>query len=287
MAQYRYLNGGENTLTHNFQGDGADAIYRFDNQTSYNDAVLRDSRLSDDKVVGSPGGTASTYHHWTKGFYGMGGSSSDKFGGDSPRYLYGEYGNLYNAGPTATDHLGYYPQELDLVYNKMWQNQIPPSNAQMGTAFSANRGVHMLTRPEQDVSLINGVVPPHMPPPPDNQLQDSFVLIDHGVSNTREHFTPDPNATTSTSGSVDTGKHSDVGLSRRIPAPAFWITVMFILVVVIASLWAAFGTEMLKKFNKDRPLSWKKILLAAVVLTGILGLLLWIFGLPISLVEKI
>lgn len=50
-----------------------------------------------DILLASPGGLASTAHHWTGGFYGKGGSSTDKFiGKNSNPYLSGEYGNLYS-----------------------------------------------------------------------------------------------------------------------------------------------------------------------------------------------
>lgn len=51
-----------------------------------------------DILLASPGGLASTAHHWTGGFYGKGGSSSDKFiGRKNDPYLSGEYGNLYSS----------------------------------------------------------------------------------------------------------------------------------------------------------------------------------------------
>jgi hypothetical protein len=54
--------------------------------------------LNRDVLMGSPGGVASSVHHWTGGFYGKGGSNTDKFPGDNSNpYPSGEFGNVYSA----------------------------------------------------------------------------------------------------------------------------------------------------------------------------------------------
>jgi hypothetical protein len=57
-----------------------------------------DQNVPKELEITSPGGVASTTHHWTKGFYGQGGSSTDKFGNSDPYYLYGPEGAIYNKG---------------------------------------------------------------------------------------------------------------------------------------------------------------------------------------------
>lgn len=61
-----------------------------------------DFEVPSDQVVASPGGTSDIHHHWTKGFYGLGGSSFDVFGNEPPADVYGVTGDLYATGPTAT-----------------------------------------------------------------------------------------------------------------------------------------------------------------------------------------
>jgi len=85
-----------------------------------------DWNVADNQVVTSPGGLDSVHHHYTKGFYGSGGASWDKFGHQPPRYLSGVYGNLYNTGPSATDQMGYYPP-MQPNEPKYWENQSPPN----------------------------------------------------------------------------------------------------------------------------------------------------------------
>ena len=66
------------------------------------DGMEYDFEVPSDQVVASPGGTSDIHHHWTKGFYGLGGSSFDVFGNEPPAEVYGQTGDLYATGPTAT-----------------------------------------------------------------------------------------------------------------------------------------------------------------------------------------
>ena len=66
------------------------------------DGLEYDYEVPNQMIVESPGGASSTHHHWTKGFYGVGGSSWDAFGNQPPATVYGNTGSLYATGPTAT-----------------------------------------------------------------------------------------------------------------------------------------------------------------------------------------
>lgn len=75
-------------------------------------------KFGTDILMGSPGGLASNLQHWTGGFYGKGGSSSDKFiGKNSNPYLQGEYGNLYTQENDDTFEL--------LPYEKVPMQELP------------------------------------------------------------------------------------------------------------------------------------------------------------------
>lgn len=85
-----------------------------------------DVEVPDTQIIQSPGGAASTFHHWSKGFYGNGRSDSTKFGFQGYRTEYGINGNLYQPGPGAADTLGMYPKPIqDPQY---WNNQTQPPN---------------------------------------------------------------------------------------------------------------------------------------------------------------
>jgi hypothetical protein len=77
------------------------------------------NEVPDNMVMSSPGGLASTYHHPTKGFYGDGsGSRWDFYAGEGLNYPYAEFGNLYQQGQSAAQHMGYYVPPPDTMYTQ-------------------------------------------------------------------------------------------------------------------------------------------------------------------------
>ena len=53
------------------------------------DGLEYDYEIPNEMIVASPGGASDIHHHWTKGFYGEGGSSWDVFGNEPPALVYG------------------------------------------------------------------------------------------------------------------------------------------------------------------------------------------------------
>ena len=95
--------------------------------------VEYDWELPENLVMGTPGGVSSVHHHWTKGFYGRGNTSSDVYAGQRQRYIAGPYGSLYNTGHSAVDAMGYYPAPPDYQY---WQNEVPQQYSYAQSAAS-------------------------------------------------------------------------------------------------------------------------------------------------------
>lgn len=89
-----------------------------------------DKNVPSANIVSSPGGTASIYSHWTKGFYSQ--STNDKYAGDGFRYLYGEYGNLYNVGDSASTYMGNYPPAPDYKFTKNESFKVAPATKKKG-----------------------------------------------------------------------------------------------------------------------------------------------------------
>jgi hypothetical protein len=85
------------------------------------DGLEYDWEVPNNGLIGSPGGTAATFSHYTKGFYGTPSARSDIFAGQGLRYPYGERGNIYEGSPSA------YPQnevQPDQIF--MPNNSTPP-----------------------------------------------------------------------------------------------------------------------------------------------------------------
>jgi hypothetical protein len=75
-----------------------------------------DWEVPNNLIIGSPGGVSSQHHHYTKGFYGKGNTSSDIYGGQGERYISGEYGNLYSEGESSSQGMGYYGDAPDYPF---------------------------------------------------------------------------------------------------------------------------------------------------------------------------
>jgi len=101
---YEYLGSNDKTIDNSFY--------------EYGDPEF-DNEVDDGMIMASPGGISSHHHHYTKGFYGQGGSSTDKFGHQGDRYPHGIYGNLYEQGNSAADKLGMYPLDSQ---ERLWEN---------------------------------------------------------------------------------------------------------------------------------------------------------------------
>jgi len=98
--------------------------YVDDNQFDY--PPVTGGEFGRDILMGSPGGLASSAHHWTGGFYGKGGSSSDKFiGKKSNLYPSGEFGNLYSE--KADEQLDDSFELLPYENIKMTEDDKPPA----------------------------------------------------------------------------------------------------------------------------------------------------------------
>lgn len=88
------------------------------------DGYQYDYEVSNDNLVGSPGGVSATHHQPIGNIYGRANTSSDIYAGQDHRYINGEYGGLYATGQTASENLNMYPSPPDA----QWWNNITPQN---------------------------------------------------------------------------------------------------------------------------------------------------------------
>jgi hypothetical protein len=102
-------------------------LNQFGGKSEY-DAIEFDPNVPKDMMVSSPGGVASNVHNWTKGFYGEGGSSTDKFGNSDKYYLRGALGSLYNTGDSEEKILN----SAKTTDKRYWNNE---SQSIQQTAF--------------------------------------------------------------------------------------------------------------------------------------------------------
>ena len=108
-----------------------------------------DFEVPDNLVIASPGGVDSVRHHYTKGFYGRGNTSSDVYAGQQNRYISGEYGNLYHPGHGAAQAQGFYGNAPD---SKWWMNNptFPTDNPVFEPIIEDFNNFKVLPPPQDD-----------------------------------------------------------------------------------------------------------------------------------------
>jgi hypothetical protein len=100
--------------------DGSMYKKNYNGIPQYN-GVEYDWEVPNNMVIGSPGGVSTIHHHYTRGFDGIGNSSSDVFAGQGQSYGSGVYGNLYSTGENAFNIVN----NKDSEDYKYWNNQEP------------------------------------------------------------------------------------------------------------------------------------------------------------------
>jgi hypothetical protein len=212
-----------------------------------------DFEVSDNQVVGSPGGLSSTHHHYTKGMYSPEVSYSDIYGGTAPAYPYGEFGNLYQTGQSSPYYMGVFQQPRERMFTQnggMTRIDNFAPGMEKGIAPSSNGGGSM-----------------EMIPPP-----DTTVIVD---PSTGELLSPEQIQALKNAGrtatSADQSQHilDTVGpkLKNVISLPS-----AIELFVLLFLMWMAFDFGMYAmegfisaKFHGGQPLNWKWNAVYAVV----------------------
>lgn len=130
--KYQHLHEYKGSLT-------GDAVYS---------GLEYDYEVPDNIVVGSPGGTSDIQHHYTKGMYSDASSYWDIYGGESPAYIYGEFGSIYDKGLGAGYTQNDYPPPTDQTFTQN-ETQIKRENFR-GTKSKANQTV----APPQSMEIV-------------------------------------------------------------------------------------------------------------------------------------
>jgi len=224
-----------------------------------------DWEVPDDTVVGSPGGLATRFHHYTKGFYGRGETSSDVYGGQQQIYNTGIYGNLYQSGQTAPQAMGYYSAAPDYQF---WQNEEPQQYSyshQPGDApLPGSPILHGFPQKKASASGVEGF-----------DFDPTFELIESDAS-----LVP-----TSSAIPGETSPGTEVSMQTKI-TPWALLLIVFVIFLVFY-LWVKTGDRFMVQYLHDgkRP-SWKRMAVYSLVATIILCLILYFSGFPIMTFES-
>lgn len=129
----------------------------------YYGGIEFDYEVPNNKVITSPGGVSSTQHHWTKGFYGRGGSSGDIYAGQGIQYISGVQGNLYQQGNDSIHELDYLTTPIDVDFipeeNKGEKN---PTRDNFEFVIPIKKDKKLLENPKSQDSFVKVTVDPIM-----------------------------------------------------------------------------------------------------------------------------
>jgi hypothetical protein len=216
-----------------------------------------DESVPDNTIIASPGGSSSTYHHYTKGFYGIGGSSSDLYAGEGRRYPYAEYGNLYQVGQTGGQESYIYPPVPDPRYTA---NQ---------SSTPIRDGFEFETRREKYGGA--GHRGPHRQHPhPHHERFESSQDMEFIPKNPEiEPFTVTTN-------------FSKEGLNAHVKFDINVVGLFFLLLLIFIAFtfWTNAGSMLITTYVTKRPLTWKSAGIVAIVITLLIFILVWTFKIP-------
>ncbi len=231
MAGYQHLEKYKGSLYGNLNYSGIEYDYE----------------VPDNIVVASPGGVSGIHHHYPKGVYSDDASSTDIHAGEGDAYVYGEYGNVYQQGQSATRLMGDFVEPPDL-------------NGQHNYTANQSQIRRENFRPVNDHS---GSTPGmEFIPSPD----DSTV--------TRIATTPVPDPVTpAKSISVESILKLMVVFTSGYMAMNFWVKGGEELIT--------------KKFYGDKDMEWKDYVILAGLFTMVVLLFTYAFGVPLVTLEKI
>lgn len=216
-----------------------------------------DWSVPDNLVVGSPGGTYSVDHHYTKGFYGRGETSGDIYAGEQQRYISGNYGNLYNTGQSAIDDMGYYSQPPDY---RFWDNMTPLST---------------------DMNMTPGQDP--YPGP--------FTTYDFGPNKKKvENYSNDESFELIEPADTENYEHNLASerLVIKSSVSPWLLFLLFLMAFIAFDFWATAGHSFIEeKLLKGNKPNWIQTALLALFITIVFLLIIYFTGVPLTQFETL
>ncbi len=254
-----------------------------------------DYEVPDNLVVSSPGGVSSIHHHYTKGFYGRGDASADIYGGQGQRYNSGIYGNLYNSGQTAPQHMGYYSSAPDYQF---WQNEQPQQysvpQGQSGnipggpTSFG---GGGSLWAPAMQLYGQSKKSPTNEYYLGEEDDYETFEYDQNQTEGDIEFLEPSDDEDSDFDDlrqNVSDIREEQTSLVENLDIPPWALFLFFLFAFVAFSFWAETGSLFISQTFHDgeRP-TWKHMLLYAIIITVIFTVIIYFAGIPLTTFERL
>lgn len=215
-----------------------------------NNGMQYDWEVPNNMVIASPGGTSSVHHHPTKGFYGIGNTSGDIYGGQGFRYPKdaGPYGNLYKSGYGGFDMAG---------------GQFPPPDVR----WWDNQPLQQSSYPQTEMKTFN---------PPESK--ESFTVLTDSNESGIEYL---DDAKKEIPAKFE-------GIRIQTNYSPWVLFVLFIFAFIAFDFWAETGRLFINDhLRAGQKVTWKSTLMYAIIITFIFALLLYFFGVPLTTFEAI
>lgn len=216
-----------------------------------------DFEVPDNVVIASPGGVSAIHHHYTKGLYSPAVSNQDIYAGEGVAHPYGEYGNLYQTGPSATRYMG------DFKMHPQFEWEGPyPSNP---LAQNLPNKVSGATAPSQEKKKDN-YTPIELISPPDSN-ETTPVNLDYT--------------------GIPQGKQSENTKKQMHIKNIFGMAAVLIVGYTAMNFWVKGGEEYIsQRFFGEQPLGWKQFFIIAITLSAVTVAMMYFFGEPLVTLEK-
>lgn len=229
-----------------------------------------DWETPDNQVIGSPGGVSGIHHHYTKGMYSPSSSYSDIYGGESPAYVYGEHGNLYQTGQSSAYQAGVFQQPRDPMFTQnegtLRRDNFIPDSELSGSASGATGNMEMI--PPPDSTAITNPATGEMIP--QQNVHDTIRSVTNRVKDIMgagKILNDDDREEIKQAVQAVGHKMKNVVV---LPNPWTIFFLLFVLWMAMAFLMYASEGLITTKLHGGVPLNWKWYLFYAVIFTVIL-----------------
>lgn len=266
------------------------------------DGYQYDYEVSNDNLIGSPGGVSSTHHEPIGNIYGRANTSSDIYAGQGHRYIDGDYGGLYTTGQTASENLGYYSSPPDAQW---WNNITPQNTAPYGmehnpsvtpprdipatdpevNAYSNSRYItEPFSRTAGDPRAMNSVntTVPQPSPAEGYSSHSSGSSHDSPSKDGDVQFLVTPQELSATMMPPSVEGFSMDGGSTKLPH--LLILLLLIGFFVVCIMWSNTANKFIREYYFDgEKMDWKSAGKCALIASVVLLFVLWLSGMSFSL----
>lgn len=254
------------------------------------EGIEYDYTMADNIVMASPGGVSSTQSHYTKGFYGQGGSSSDMYAGQGDPYKDGIYGNLYSQGPSTTEALDIYPSTPNnfSVQKSLFVDRESTPKVDHFAMIDMSDMIEDYKN-SQKATVMNGIKRYEKK---DSSTDSQYSIgrpqgtNNGGIIDMGDNVDPNTSVMIDADGDVtDSLEKRRYGIKIKNP----WILfVTFILLYVGLTFWSdAIYLFIKDKFNSGKDFGWGKLLIFAIVTTLLIVLIAFVLKIPVIGFEQV